>query len=196
MVTISNYILLVIPTILSYLFIPVVLIFTHFSFKNNRSIAIVSILNSVFVFVLFSVLHFYTDGIPANTNAALLYGFISYFLLKKFGCISPSQESMQPSEDEKKIISFEQHSNKPSSVSMKTLIISCLLTCIISVFVSTFLFRTSISSTTDDCISSLQSSQEELHKQIKSLGSSYSKLSRKVTDLEIDLKGYMSLNPY
>lgn len=204
MITISDMAILIIPTLFLYLFFPISLVVNHCSFKSTRSIAFVSILNSVFAFVIFSFLHFYIDMAPANTTAAFLYGYISYNLLKKFCYISSDPESMhpsndesiRPSEDNRKIISFEHHCNKPSSVSMKTLIISCLLTCMISVFASSFLFKTIVSSKTDDCISSLQSSQEELHKQIKSLGSSYSKLSRKVTDLEFDLKGYMSLNPY
>lgn len=73
-------------TVSCYLAVPISLIVIKQPIKKN-TIKWVALINAIIVFIGYSVLHFFTDGEPANSNAMLLWGIISYWLLKKFAAI-------------------------------------------------------------------------------------------------------------
>lgn len=79
----AGYVIVALSTIAAYLFLPFIMIAIHYHFKSEKALLLFSIFNSLLIFVLFSVVHFYTDQIPANSTAAFLWGIVSFHMLKK-----------------------------------------------------------------------------------------------------------------
>ena len=77
----EEIILWIIITCLAYLFFPGILILTKKKFSKKKA-KVISVINSVIVFVLFSMLHLLSDGNTANEKAAVTWGFICYWILK------------------------------------------------------------------------------------------------------------------
>lgn len=119
-ITIVGFLFNIFITLSTYLAIPIIIILIGKG-RTNKLINWISVINLIAVFLLWSVFHFFTDGIPANSTAALLWSSIGNWLMKKkIGHIKPRQEPQPVSEKQNR------YDNIAISV-LVVLLISCIL---------------------------------------------------------------------